>query len=108
MGYRKYLTAVIVALSLAGPAFSAHAKQHILDQKPDAVIDLMAEEGLKLIHGQWRYRDAKIVEVDHRGPGPDLGPSGPPNRTYDISPHAGAADFDDAAWEIITGAGLEA
>ena len=107
MGYLRSLIAAIVSLTLGGPAFPAHAKPQVLDQKPNAVIDLMTDEGVALVKGQWRYRDAKIVEVDHHAPGPDLGPSGPPNRTYDISPHAGTADFDDAAWETITGAGLE-
>lgn len=75
--------------------------------RPDAIVNLATEEGVALVRGQWRYRDARIVEVEHRSPGPDLRPSGPPNRTYDITPHAGAADFDDASWEGIAPKGLE-
>src|SRR5262249_42504411 len=49
-----------------------------------------------------------IVEVDHRGPGPDLRPSGPPIRIYDIAPHAGTADVDDSAWELLPASRLAA
>ena len=75
--------------------------------RPDAIVNLATDEGAALVGGQWRYRDARIIEVEHRSPGPDLRPSGPPNRTYDITPRAGAADFDDAAWEAIAPKGLE-
>lgn len=34
--------------------------------------------------------------------GDDLGPSGVPNRTYDIVPHAEAPDFDDPAGARLT------
>jgi gluconolactonase len=76
--------------------------------RPAAVVDLATREGARLVSGQWRYADARIVEVDHRGPGPDLKPSGAPNRTYDITPHAGAANFNDAAWEAIDASSLDA
>ena len=76
--------------------------------RPDAIVNLASTEGAELVRGQWRYSDATIVEVDHRSPGPDLRPSGPPNRTHDITPHAGAADFSDSAWEAISPQGLEA
>jgi len=75
--------------------------------RPAAVINLATPEGVALVKGQWRYSDTKIIEVDHHSPGPDLRPSGPPNRTYDITPQAGAADFDDSKWQAIEPAGLE-
>jgi gluconolactonase len=75
--------------------------------RPEAVIDLRTPEGVRLVKGQWRYSDTKIIEVDHRSPGSDLRPSGPPSRTYDVTPHAGAADFDDSRWAVIDPAGLE-
>ncbi|HSF04166.1 MAG TPA: SMP-30/gluconolactonase/LRE family protein [Methylomirabilota bacterium] len=76
--------------------------------RPVAIVDLSTDEGVRLVKGQWRYHDVTIVDVEHRAPGPDLRPSGPPNRTYDISPHAGAADFDDTAWAALPAAELQA
>lgn len=68
---------------------------------PDAIVDLATREGVELVKGRWRYSDARIVEVDHREPGPDLKASGKPSRTHDIEPHAGAADFDDSRWQVL-------
>jgi gluconolactonase len=68
---------------------------------PKAVVDLRTREGAALVGAQWRYSDVTIVETKHREPGPDLRPTGAPNRTNDITPYAGAADFDDSGWEII-------
>src|SRR5215470_14297875 len=67
--------------------------------RPDAVIDLASHEGVQLVNGQWRYHDVKIVDADSRAVGPDLKPSGAPIKTYDYTPHAGGADFDDSHWE---------
>jgi gluconolactonase len=75
--------------------------------RPAAVIDLRTTDGVRLVQGQWRYRDAQIVEVGHRAPGPDLKPTGAPIRTHDIEPKAGAADFDDSRWEAIEASSLE-
>jgi gluconolactonase len=103
-----------VGLLIVGAVFTlwgnerGWAKLPVLDQKPDATIDLMTQEGVALVKGQWRYSDTKIIEVDHHRVGTDLGPSGPPNRTYDLVPQAGAADFDDSAWQVIDGPDLEA
>jgi gluconolactonase len=76
--------------------------------KTDAILDLTSAEGLRAARAQWRTHDAKVVEVQHRSPGPDLLPSGPPNRTYDIEPHAGAAEYDDSAWDVLNPADVHA
>ena len=90
---------------MSGPL--AYALKDVLAEKPDAIVDLMTAEGIQLVQGQWRYSDAKVIEVDHHSPGVDLGPSGPPNRTLDLVPHAGVSDFDDATWEVIEPTSLE-
>jgi len=76
--------------------------------RPDAVIDLRTRVGVELVKGQWRYSDVRIIESDFRAPGADLKPSGKPIETYDYSPHAGIADFDDSQWEAIDPTTLEA
>lgn len=69
--------------------------------QPEAAIDLATIEGMKLVKGEWRYSDTKIIEVDFKGPGLDKQPTGAPVKTYDYFPHAGSADFDDSKWEVI-------
>jgi gluconolactonase len=59
---------------------------------PQAVVDLRSAAGATLVKAQWRYSDVRIVEA---------------NGTNDLTPHAGAADFDDSSWEIIEPATLE-
>jgi gluconolactonase len=97
------LAAIACVLSAFG---SAQAEPALTTEspplgRPDAVIDLQTPEGVGLVGGQWRYSDVAIVEVEAKGPGPDLRPSGAPVRTYDYTPKAGAADFDDSSWETI-------
>ena len=75
--------------------------------RPDATLDLRTREGTQHVRGDWRYSDVKIIEVDSKGPGPDLKPSGAPVKTYDYTPHAGAADFDDSRWPVIDPTTLE-
>ena len=76
--------------------------------KPDAVIDLATKEGVDLVKGQWCYSDTKIIQVDFKAAGPDKQPTGKPIKTYDFTPHAGGADFDDSKWEKIDPTTLDA
>jgi gluconolactonase len=98
---------LLTAIVFAPNAGWAQATVDLPTILPQAVVDLRTREGAALVRAQWRYRDAAIVEVEHRDPGPDLRASGRPNRTKDIAPHADAADFDDSSWETIEPAGLE-
>lgn len=82
------------AANLPGPP-------ELLPGRPDAVIDLQSNEGAALVGAQWRYADAWISEIDFVEVGDDLGPSGKPNRTYDVEPHAEATDFDDSDWREL-------
>src|SRR5712691_3135434 len=92
-----------VGLSGAGAQATAPAKTSadVPGGKPDATIDLATADGIGVVKGEWRYSDTKIVEVDFRGPGADRQPTGSAVKTYDYTPHAGGADFDDSKWEII-------
>src|ERR1041385_1439649 len=83
------------AIVAAAPgSIAAQATPDAPASRAEAVIDLSTTEGVRLVQGRWRFHEASIIEVDHRNPGPDLKPSGAPNRTHDITPKAGAVDFD--------------
>jgi gluconolactonase len=97
----------MAAVSLFVPTAGAQVTADAPLGRPQAVVDLRTREGARLVRGEWRYSDVQLVEVAHRAPGPDLRPSGPPIRTYDIAPHAGGADFDDSRWETIDPAALD-
>jgi gluconolactonase len=74
----------------------------LLPGRPDAVIDLQTHEGASLARGEWRYSGTEVREVGFVEVGPDLGPTGAPNRTYDVVPHAQAPDFDDSGWRVLS------
>ena len=95
------------AIAAAAPgSIAAQATPDAPASRAEAVIDLSTTEGVRLVQGRWRFHEASIIAVDHRNPGPDLKPSGAPNRTHDITPKAGAADFDDSGWEAFDGPDL--
>src|SRR5436309_10115373 len=94
-----FLAAVLVAGVFAG----SNAPQGA----PVAVIDLATDDGVKLVKGQWRYSDTKIIETEFRAAGPDNQPTGGPVKTYDYTPHAGVAGFDDSKWEAIPATSLD-
>jgi gluconolactonase len=66
-----------------------HAVRRPIDSRPDAIVDLRTSEGMRQVGGQWRYRDAKLAGGN------------------DLTPKAGAVDYDDAQWETIEPASLE-
>jgi gluconolactonase len=85
----------------ATPATRLPGPPEILPGRPDAVIDLQTDEGAALVGGAWRYADAEVREIDFVEVADHLGPGEVPNRTFDVVPHAEAADFDDAAWRAL-------
>src|SRR5437588_3722028 len=97
----------LITLFCCAEASSAQVTGDAPAARADAVVNLATSEGAQLVKGQWRYSDARIVEVEHHAPGPDFRASGPPNRTFDITPKAGAADYDDSRWEAIDATSLD-
>ena len=95
---RSRILAAVAVVAAASAAAAGPRALGPLDGRPDAIVDLATPAGVALVQGQWRYSDTRIVETDFRAPGPDLKPSGAPIRTYDFTPHAGAAGFADSAW----------
>ena len=68
---------------------------------PSFVVDLMTADGMAAFGAQWKHMEAKIVE------GPALPNAMPGYKTsYDITPHAGEAGFDDSSWPTIEAKGL--
>ena len=90
------------------PLIGGPAPQDAPDAKPEAVVDLATSEGVKRVAGQWRYSDARLVEAQFPGPGPDNQPTGAVGKTWDVEPRAGWADFDDSKWEAIAPEALSA
>ena len=68
---------------------------------PSYAVNLMTAEGAAALGAQWRTMEAKIVEgpaLEGHLPGYD--------KSYDLSPRAGDANFDDSAWPKIDPKGL--
>lgn len=103
---RIAVVAIGIVATLSQPSL-AQVTSDAPGVRPDAIVDLKTEDGVALVKGQWRYSNVKVIDVAHHSPGADLAPSGPPNRTQDIDVRAGAADFDDSAWEQIKPEQLE-
>ena len=105
----KLRISAVLFLSAALSQLLAHS-QVVQDPpfgKPDAVVDLATDEGVRLVRGTWRYHDVSIVPADSRAVGPDLKPSGAPIKTLDYEPHAGGLEFDDTQWEQIKPTSLD-
>ena len=68
---------------------------------PTYTADLMTAQGTAALGAQWKTMDARIVEAK-----PVQGAMPQYKTTYDISPHAGEAGFDDSKWPAIEGKDL--
>ncbi len=93
----KSITVFVFIILLSIPVFS----QDVPNGDPKASVDLMTNQGVQLVDGNWRYSDVKIVEVDFKTAGADGQPTGMPTKTYNYTPQAGVADFDDSKWETV-------
>jgi gluconolactonase len=98
----KYLSAILFVMTFSLAVFA----NEVPSGKPEASIDLTTADGAKIVKGTWKYSDTKIIETDFISAGADNQPTGKPVKTYDYTPHAGGADFDDSAWEQILPADL--
>ena len=100
---KKLINAIVFTLLI-----SAHLlAQDVPNGKPEATIDLASAEGVRLVAGQWKYSDTRIVEANFNSAGTDNQPSGPAVKTYDYTPKAGVSEFDDSQWEIIPAVDLQ-
>jgi hypothetical protein len=68
---------------------------------PAYVVDLTTQEGMAAFSARWKNMDVKIVEAP---PMPNAGEAW--KASYDITPKAGDAHFDDSSWPTIEPKGL--
>jgi gluconolactonase len=103
-----FLAATLALVAGAARAAAAAGEAVVPTGAPEASLDLNTAAGLEAAGATWRWADARVVDVDFKSVGADLKPSGAPNRTQDVVPHAEAKDFDDRAWTTIGPGGLPA
>jgi gluconolactonase len=92
---------VVACLALLLNVVAARADLDLPAGKPAATLDLATREGVWSLNGEWKYSDVRIIETDFRKAGEDGQPGSESAHTYDFTPHAGGADYDDRAWERI-------
>src|SRR3989442_15265423 len=95
------MIATISAAQAPPPAAPAPPPAVAPSLPPTHVVDLMTPEGIAAFGAQWKTMEAKIVE----GPAIPNAMAGY-KTSYDISPHAGEAGFDDSSWPTIDAKGL--
>lgn len=94
--------AVVAAAALLMSPFAAAQAPAAQPVMPPSLpvlhtVDLMTAQGASVLGAQWKTMEAKIIERE------PIAAAQPGYTTaYDISPHAGEAGFDDAAWPAIT------
>lgn len=92
--------ATAMLLLVTSPALASRDDSHL--------VDLTSDAGAALMKATWRYSDARIAEVPFRAADDNGQPTGRPVTTYDITPQAGAAGFDDSGWPAIAPTSLAA
>lgn len=100
---KKLINAIAFTLLISAQLLA----QEVPNGKPEATIDLASAEGVRLVAGQWKYSDTKIVEANFNAAGVDNQPSGPAVKTYDYTPKAGVTGYDDSQWEIVPAVDLQ-
>ena len=109
---KNILLNFLVILCFSSHSFAQESRE-LAVENPDAIIDLRTHEGMKMAQAEWKYSDAKIIDDQFGAPGPskddplDLYPTGKKMPTWNISPHAGGADFDDSQWSTLDPTTLE-
>src|SRR5215510_4587529 len=105
MFHKNFATTLVAAvLAIASVVLAAWAQPmpptsppQLAPQLPPAhVVDLLTTEGMASFSAQWKHMEAKIVE------GPALPNAMPGYKTsYDLTPKAGAKEFDDSSWPTL-------
>jgi gluconolactonase len=102
LSLRAALAIAAVTIGLIGAERAARADAPDPNTAPLAVIDLATAAGAASVAAEWRYHDVDIVPTQFPAAGADQQPSGAVQPTFDYTPHAGRAQFDDSAWNVIS------
>lgn len=106
-------TLFVLGLVLAVLPGIAQESRELAWGQAKAIVDLCTPEGTALVKSTWRYSEAKLVNATFQAPGPDkndplaLYPTGKTLATQDLSPNAGAGNFDDSKWATLAPNQLE-
>jgi len=94
---------VLLLLACLGTAASPAAVPAATapEDQPAASVDLTTSSGAALLSATWRYSDVRITNTEFPTADAMGQPTGRTAPTYDYAPHAGATDFDDAAWSRV-------
>ena len=113
MNLLNKIVPIFLLLGFLSISLTAQERRELAVGQADAIVDLRTHEGVKLVKTAWKYSDAKIVDATFNAPGPSkedpllLYPTGKKIRTQDVSPKAGAVDFNDSKWETLDPTTLE-
>jgi gluconolactonase len=95
IGSAIHVLLATVSLAAAGaPALPAGS--------PIYVFDLAKSADVASLRGTWRYSDTRIVPTKFYAANEQGQPGNAEVGSYDFEPHAGAADFDDSQWQVLT------
>jgi gluconolactonase len=90
------------ALLILGVGFAGATLADIPETDPVVVVDLATSAGARAAGATWRYADARLVETGFFAPGADGQPGSEGVDTMSLEPQAGAREFDDGAWPLVT------
>ncbi len=107
MSAKRALAVVGLSIWLLLEAASWARAEDVPSGAPSASLDLRTQDGAAVAGAVWRFREARLREIEFRAAGPDRKPSGPANRTHTFEPLAGVAGYDDSDWPVIAPTSLE-
>lgn len=91
----RRLVRLAVGVVCAAAAFGSAATS------PSLRLDLGDAAQVKSIGGEWRVREATVVDAEFPRAGADGQPAGAPARTRRLDPSMGERAFDEPGWERI-------
>ena len=93
---RRFLLGIVLAGLLVQPAAA-----ELPAAVPFGVLEINTEAGARLAQAEWRYADAELRQIQFPTADAKGQPTGPPAKTWDLVPRAGARDYDDSAWQRL-------